>query len=77
MDPPAPAPAILPAHIAPLLRTTADVTAAGPQRLWLDTITSMTTQPDADRSLLHQIGDWIVSGVTLDLDSTPPPGRLR
>ena len=57
----------------PALRTLADVTADGPQRLWHDTLAEMAALPNADAALLRQIGAWITSGVTLDLDSAPAP----
>ena len=58
---------------APGLRTRADVTADGPRLLWRDTLTSMRRQPDADATLLNQIGEWVTTGVTLDLVSLPEP----
>jgi hypothetical protein len=56
---------------APQLRLLADVTAPGPQRLWLETIAAMRQQPNAEAADLQRIQDWITEGVALDLESLP------
>jgi hypothetical protein len=55
----------------PRLRVLADVTAPGPQRLWLETIAAMRQQPGAVVTDLQRIQDWITEGINLDFDSIP------